>query len=296
MGTQSSNNGPGDIQPLLPDWALSPVGDVVPASDPEEAETDAESEDADDYGDEDVPSTSADNDETLSTVGPQKPLTLWRVARSRLGRLTSGANDEKLRGASSAYVRARGGRSGAAQKSAAGRTSTVRLGSFLSGVAREGIRSTLTALGLQGYIGQDVDIVLSAIADALTPAGALPDEVVARRAVNEVLEGLCEAFALGDTIQNLDRLTADDVRRAIVESVALFIYYRWLQELGKKIEQKAISPEQAVRLERDVKAFVLDSVQLDLKDQDVLAIQWDGSQGQAFIMQVYSDAYGLLGE
>jgi hypothetical protein len=162
-------------------------------------------------------------------------------------------------------------------------------------VVSRGLDATMRAHGLESFIGKDAEVVLAAIADRLAPAGAMQDEAVARMAVSEVFAEVFEKFALDQSLSNLDQLTQDGVRELVIRSVTLFIYYRWLQELSRKLEEKSVSAKQAVKLERNVKAFVEGSVELDLAGRDVLNMDWQGSEGQRFVDGIYADAYRLIG-
>ncbi len=77
--------------------------------------------------------------------------------------------------------------------------------------------------------------------------------------------------------------------------VASYIYNRWLGDLGVKIEEKAISPQEAVRVERRMKDFIRDAVKLDLQRKDPLKIDWRGTEGKDLINRIYNDAYAVVG-
>lgn len=312
MGTSKPYGGPGDKIPLLPDWALPPPdgGDPVPEEEeegeslPEPVDQAEEDEAGVEQEEDDEPNSVPSGDEPVAghadLAGPpdtQSPGGSWKWAKAFLGRAaSSGGGRAAFAKAARSYVRAHGGPRRAAQAATSGRSATARLGRFLADVSRRGLDAALDALDLATVVGRDAQTVFAAIANALAPNGASPEQAVAREAVGDVLEGLYERFALADgDLARLNSLSIDDVRQAVVDSVSSYIYHRWLQELGRQIEQKAISPAQAVRLERDVKQFVKDSTILDLKGEDVLAMDWDGEWGRAFVERIYADAYRLLG-
>jgi hypothetical protein len=138
--------------------------------------------------------------------------------------------------------------------------------------------------------------VLAAILNALAPAGTTDDDATARRATNETLTELFERYGVVE--QGLDRLNsmdADGVRDAIQSSVGSYVYQRWLLDLSKSIEERSISADRAVRLERDVKVYVRDLVELQLADRDVLTMDWNGAEGRLLAQEVYEQAYALLG-
>lgn len=80
----------------------------------------------------------------------------------------------------------------------------------------------------------------------------------------------------------------------IVLSVAQSIYLRWLKDLGKCIEIGTATASQALRLEREVKDYVRETLTLDLQGQDVLRIDWQGREGQNIVERIYQEAYGFL--
>lgn len=209
---------------------------------------------------------------------------------------TSSRGDRgRLRNAANRYVGARGGSRTAARSAQAGRAATTRVGGFLSGVASRGFTETARALGLAAYLGRDVDQVLAAIANALAPDGATQEEAVARQAVNETLAYLYERYGLADgDLTKLDAMDRAGVAEAVGVSVTAYIYHRWVQELGRKIEENSVSAQDAVRLERDVRAFIAETVLLDMTRVDPVTLDWGGPAGQRFVEQIYADAYAML--
>jgi len=200
-----------------------------------------------------------------------------------------------MREAGRRYVYAKGGSRSAARAASSGRSATVLLGGFLSDVARRGFDEASRALGLSNLVGQSAAIVFTAILNALAPAGATNDDAVARRATAEVLTKLFERFGVEEGgVSQLDNMDASTVANAVEGSVSAFIYQRWLLDLGKKVEEGAFSVGEAVRLEREVSAYVLDLVEIDLQGRDVLTIDWGGTEGQQFCERIYREAYELL--
>jgi hypothetical protein len=221
----------------------------------------------------------------------------WRAAKIRLGRAAQSGERNDLRAAGAAYVRARGGASGAGGAARAGRRATASLAGFLSGVATTGIDRALEHAGLAEFVGRDQKEVFAAITNALAPPGASTEEAAARHATSAVLEELYERFSV--EIDGLDRLNAmsvDDVRSAMESSIAKYIYFRWLGELGQRIENKSVSAFQAERLEREMKVYVRDIVHLDLKMVDVLRLDWSSAAATQLISELYEQAYSVLGE
>jgi len=296
MGTSSSYGGPTGINPLLPDWAQPDMSspaqdDGAPDGDASEAGNGDTTKDMSDGQPASAPST-----DTL----PQLPATTnFRGAKSSMTRFVSGGGGGGGRGRIARvgrnYVRARGGSRGSAQAATSGRSSTARLGSFLSSVASQGVAEAARTLGLGDLAGRSAADVFAAIANSLAPSGATLEEAAARRAVDDALFALYRQFDLENAdISRLDQMDGQAIRGAVEASVSAYIYHRWLQELGDRIEENAVTADQAVRLEREVRDYVEQTVRLDLREIDVLTLDWNGPEGSRIVERIYQEAYGLL--
>jgi hypothetical protein len=163
-------------------------------------------------------------------------------------------------------------------------------------VASRGFAAAFTNLGLASIVGRDLNSVIAVIQDAICPEGAIREQVAAREAGANALEIVfAEVIDAGAGLEQLNSLTADDVVMAIGTMVASYIYNRWLGDLGVKIEEKAISPQQAVGMERRMKGFIRDAVKIDLAQRDPLRIDWRGREGREVIERIYSDAFAVIG-
>ncbi|OJW05281.1 MAG: hypothetical protein BGO49_31115 [Planctomycetales bacterium 71-10] len=310
MGTSKSNGGPKDKIPLLPEWALPPPEEEEPPpeeADENEGEDQAGGEGEPDVGDGDDAEgeggseaegdEDAEHEEDDREPSSAAESTTWRSARIRLNKAIKKRGDRRafFKQAAQSYTRARGGAGQAARNSPSGRSATARLGGFLSDVARRGLNAALEGLNLGSVVGKDARTVFAAISNALSPDGSSPEQAVAREAVNDVLADLYDRFVGPDgDLAKLDALTGEDVTASVVDSVSAYIYRRWLQELGKQIEKKAVSPSEAVGLEREAKLFVKDAVRLDFKSVNPLAIDWTAA-GRLMIDDIYNQAYLLFG-
>lgn len=304
MGTSSSFGGPSGRTPLLPPWAQDgepPPDPTVPANPDPLPDPDAPPREPQDGGEGDdgtpLPVAPAVPPQPPTPAAPAGlPTVSWAAAKRGVTAYTSSQGDRGgLRNAASRYVGARGGSRTAARAAQAGRAATARVGGFLSGVAARGFADAARALGLTAHLGQGVERVLAAIANALAPDGATQEEAVARQAVNETLAYLYERYGLADgDLTKLDAMDRAGVAEAVGVSVAAYIYHRWVQELGRRIEENAFSAQEAVRLERDVRAFIAETVQFDLTRVDAVSLDWGGPAGQRFVEQIYADAYAML--
>lgn len=154
----------------------------------------------------------------------------------------------------------------------------------------------LRGIGLAGVEGRDADTVFAAITNAIAPAGDSREAVAARQATNEVLDQLYVRF-VGETgdFSRLEAMSAEDVATALERSIAAYVFNRWIGELGKKIEQKSVSPAQAVRFERDMRLFVDETVKLDFAGIDPLRFDWSGAAGRTLVERIYAQAYAVIG-
>lgn len=279
MGTSSSYGGPGDRTPLLPAWALPAPVPPDPPPDPGP-----------------VPPPVPPNPVPPGTTDLPSGPGAWSQARRRLREAISSGSTGGLRRAAAAYVHAGGGPGGAARSAAGGRKATAAFGGFLSAAAAQGLHAALRGLDLGTVIGHDVDEVLAAIANALAPDGASKEEVAARQAVNDALEELYERLVdEGRDLSALESMTADDVAAAVQASVEAYVYNRWLGDLGVKIEQGTVTAADAVLLERETRDFIRETVRLDLREVNVMTLDWRGEPGRRLVESIYRDAYSLFG-
>ena len=207
----------------------------------------------------------------------------------------AGGGREGLAKAGKAYVAAKGGARTATASSGQGKRITAGVGGFFSSVSSQGIHEAIASLGLTTVVGEPAESVIAKIAEALSPPGATREDVAARKAVNDVLSGLYEKFILDDgNLENLNRMTTDDVRDAVENCVSSYIYHRWLEELGSRIEKGAIDERLAVTLENQMQDYVKETVSLEIAGVDVLNFDWHGTAGQELIERLFQDAYSIL--
>lgn len=293
MGTSKSYGGGGDKTPLLPEWAQ---GDDLPAPNPEPPH--------DDSPDERPPETTPENGENPASdkqkpppkiVPPAITPRFWQQSKSNMKRFAATGERSALAKAGRGYVRARGGAGRAAQKAVAGRTATARVVGFLSDVARRGIADALDAIGLSNVVGQPVEAVLAAIVNVLAPAGANFDEAAARKTTEIALLAVFQQYDVeANGLARLNEMDAASVQRAFVLTVAEYIFQLWMLELGKRLEEGAVTIRDAARLEKQVKDYVLDATELDLRGRDVLTTDWRVPENQKVITDVYAQAYSFL--
>jgi len=275
MGTSKSHGGPNDRKPLLPLWAFPATNnDLPPVNNPP---------------DELVPD---DSDQQITT-----PVYPWRAAKTKTTKLaTSGRNGRTgIKKAGRAYVAAKGGARKAASLSVSGKLAAARIGSFFSAVSTIGIQNAFTRFHLGELVGANSEIVFARIVNILAPEGMTREETAARKAVNDAMNELYERFILSDNeIANLNMMTSEDIKYTMENCISSYIYYRWLEELGSRIEKGSISEDSAVALERQMKIYIRELVTLQIDDIDVLTVDWEGGQGQELIENAFENAYSIM--
>lgn len=287
---------------LLPAWAL-PGAAATPVSNDDTTRGSGEGSDGDGSGGpaapQDTPASASS--EMLNASVPAASVAgsikhPWRSAKRSLGTALQGVDGQRdYRRAARAYVRARGGAQRAAHSATFARGATARLAAFLSDVSTGGLASAAQQLGLASLTGRPVHDVLAAITNALAPHGATLPEAAARQSVADTLASLWEARDLAEGgFDRLQAMTADDVRGAITDCVSSYIFYQWALELGRAIERRAVSTNDAITMEREMRQYIRDTLTLDLASIDVLGVDWAGSQGQAIISKVYAEAFALI--
>jgi hypothetical protein len=158
-----------------------------------------------------------------------------------------------------------------------------------------GFAAAVRQLGLASLAGRPAHDVMAAITNALAPRGATLADAATRQAIADTLADLWERYGVVDGgVDRLQAMTADDVRSAITESVSSYIFYQWVLELGRAIERQAVSTNQAIAMEREMRQYIHDTLTLDLSGTDVLAVDWSEAQGQTIISKVYADAFALI--
>lgn len=288
MGTSTSFKGFKDKSALIPEWARE--NSELP---PDAVERPPDSSDIPPENPEEQPSEN-DNQERPPVLPPAPPFQGWRAAKIVTGRYARGTGSVSAAGRS--YVRAQKGSHAAASSVRAGKNSLQRLGAFLADVSRNGLNNTLSQYGLQTLVGQNATSVFSGIAEHLLPPGNDFDEGIARQAIEDALEALFNKCEENGNYDCLDQLSSEDISGSIEKFATGYIYRKWLQELGSCIEKNAVSEAEALRLEKEIKVFVKDSVHRALQTVNPLSIDWNSNEGKSIIDTIYQDAYSFIEE
>jgi len=291
MGTSNSYGGPKDTSHLLPSWAIQ-------SSDIDSNSTCNGIPPDDEEAEQNIPGNDNSNDKDAQDLNHEsRSQGKWENAKNMMSRYASrGSGQGSPARAGRAYIRAEGGAQKAAQSVKSGKTTARKLATFFTTTARSDISQGLNSIGLGHLVGKDVDTVFSELIDTLLDNGVNFDENIAREAIEDALASFYKQCSENQNFKSLERLTEEQLKRAIEDFVSGYIYKRWLQKLGNCIERKAVSEIEAVKLEGEVKIYVRDLVNLELDSRNILSIDWNGDEGRQMIDSLYEDAYSLIEE
>ena len=287
MGTSSSNGGPSGISSLLPSWYPTLEGGTSESQNNDYDSDDAANSDGQDQAE----------GQTQNSQAPEvQPSTEnWKNAKGAFTRYTRSTGGSGVRKAAGSYVRTLGGSRGATRSAARGISVGTALGGFLGSAASRGIDATLAAFGLTAYIGRSSEEILAKIADAIAPTGTTNDEAIARDAVIATLDLIYTRITEnGGDITSLETLTSEMVKDAVVAYVSVYIFKKWVYELGLAVEKNAVTERQAIELETDIREFINAEVQLALQDKTIRDFDLNSAANQQTIETIFQTAYSTL--
>jgi hypothetical protein len=266
---------------LLPPWVESDAGASPDDSGTAEEESPLT----------EIEESNGDAEDSDEAPRPRIDLT---QARRWLGQYAASQDLGNLARAGSSYVKGMGGPVSASQSARAARSTTKRLGGFLSDLALSGPPAALDRLDISPVVGRPVEDVLASVQDFLSPAGSSIDESAARSAISATLSDIYERYNL--TTEGLDGLSAMDeegVRSTLQLFAANYIYERMLNAMYNDLSDADISETQLVKMERDIRAFTREMVKLEWDDVDVLTVDWGGAQGDEAATRIFEQAYAV---
>jgi hypothetical protein len=224
-------------------------------------------------------------------------------AMTKLARSGSqgGASRPALAKLGSRFVGAKGGSRAAATAAAAGRRSALSLGGFLAQATQQGLDTALSARGLAAATGQPIEFLLDQLLNALAPVGETLEEQIARLAMSKTLDELFETALESGDIAALGQLSEADAVRALEIYLTHYINTTLMQALSDRNEANSPAAAQAAAVEDDIKAYVKDTVRLDMNALDrspneILQMDWSGHDGKVFIDRIFVDAFKLMEE
>jgi hypothetical protein len=293
MGTSSSNGGPSGKTSLVPSWYGGGAGDSgQQAADGGVAGSNPGSGDQNNSDQGQGPNQANQPVAIPTTSGNWKDA---KIAFTRYSKNTGGSN---IRKAAKSYVRTLGGSRGATRSASRGVTSGRGLVSFLGSVSAPGgggLSQTLTQLGLTAFIGKSSEETLAKIADAIAPTGATNDEAIARDAILGTLDSLySKILENGGDINALESLTPEMIKDTVIEYVSVYIFKKWVYELGLAVEKNTVTEKQAIEMEIEIKDFINAEVKLSLQGKTVKQFDLNDSSNQQIIETIFQTAYSTL--
>lgn len=282
MGTSASNGGPRGNPPLLPDWYTDNNTGPGPAP------GDGNPPDNDKNQQNSPASQDAANQPALPANSSN-----WGQAKGSLTRLSNGTGGSSRQKASRNYMKSFGGSSGATKAAAQGiRTGSI-YGGFLGSLSSSGVTNTFTNFGLQDLIGKSAEEVCAGIVNAIAPNGATNDEAIAREALIETIDALyTKLLENGDEVNVLNNLTPELIKETLIDYVGNFIFTKWMYELGNAIEKGNISEREAIKLEKEVRGFII--TETAEKYKDVSIVENLDDRTEAIIKEIFETAYSIL--
>lgn len=222
MGTSGSSSGSGSNTPLVPSWLDEPDAGPLPGGDGPGTPDDG-------VGDQDQLPGDQDGDKR-----PPIPLAAqpdrFRGARTNFSRFAgSGGSDRRaLRRAVRDYVRSGTGGSGnAVRRMGPSRAAASNALGVFRGFLRDGVQEMLRRLNLESLSGRSVQDVFIGLTEVICRDGGPVDEAIARDAWLETIATL-DQFGIDD----LDRLSEDQVKEVFLSFIAHTVEARLYQEIG----------------------------------------------------------------
>jgi len=261
MGTSSSHGGPMGKNPLLPK----------------------------DFNDEPV-----DGNKVPDNIPLENPkIEAWKNAKTQVSKLISNS-DRSTESALSSYVKAHGGGKGAASSAISGKTTTVKLGNFLSSTSSQGVRATLDQYQIQ-YINRTVQEVLSDIVNKIAPSPNTKEDAVARNALIDTMEILYDEIDENDgNIEILDRLDSEKINELMNTYISSYIFQRFLSEMESRFEIYATNEGSALSIENEIKEYICGAVDNKLADRDFANIDFTSKTVLETINEIYEECYSII--
>lgn len=267
MGHQSSYGGPKGKNPLLPN----------------------------DFDDNDTSSGNPDSQQIQPSEDTEKNsnTVLWQNAKTQISKLIRDPS-RSTKSAISSYVKAHGGASNAAKTATSGKSTTAKLGGFLSNISSQGIHKTLTQYEIE-FEGRSAEEVLSELINRIAPVPETKEDSIARNALADAIEELYEVVSENDgNLEILDGLDENKFNNVMRTYISSYIFQRFLNDLESRFEEYSKSTGSALSLERDIKEYIFGVVDNKLKEQNFSKIDYSSDSVIQTINKIYADCYDVI--
>lgn len=291
MGTSTSNNGPSNNTTLLPSWAQVPENQSPPNPPlPEPNDND---------GDENSNNPPIQNNDGNRPQQLEVPLSGdWRPARVGLSSFAKNPNASKFSSAAKSYVRSSGGSKGISKSIISGNRTGIKFGQLLSSFSNNGANNTFRELFNLDIQGLSLEIAINKIVDFLSPKDGTVEDSITSNAVIETLYEIYKDFNLSiNDLSVLDSITNENIQDILTRYASSYIYSKWINEIGIVLENKEISEVLIVKIERQMKEFIRDSIKLEFSEINFKSEStFEKNKIQRIMSEVFETAYKALEE
>ena len=281
MGTSSSNPGPKGKRAPVPPWHEEELKPSFPKPVPTK--------------DIQKPLNPAKLPQSPNP-GPH-PQKSWSSPKRKIADFMKNSTKDNYSKMGSGYVKASGGSKSATSSARAGRRATAGIAGFFSAGVRDGFTKAAEEFGIGKLVGKDARTVAADIIERFSPSGGTLEEAAARNALIQTMKEFFKEIELEERgVEALDSLTPLDVQSLLELSIVNYLNERLQSELLNRVERKSISEKQANRTSKQIKKFIKGAVKLDLREVDVLKVDWKSPRGGEIISSLYRQAYEILGD
>jgi hypothetical protein len=195
--------------------------------------------------------------------GPLAPSGRFSSARLALGEFASTASSRSMRRGLGRYVRSGYGGSGTATKRFGGTAHTAGvLYGALSPAGRE--QASLPGGNLDAAVlsGRSANEVMNAVVEAIRPIDGTQDAEASRAAIKDALSELLTKFPDATLLE----LTEAQRIFAVERYVAHDVYRRFRLDVGKTIQDKALSVQAGLARLKEVKDYIKETVSRGIQE------------------------------
>jgi hypothetical protein len=136
---------------------------------------------------------------------------------------------------------------------------------------------------------------LNDIINILAPSPDLNDNSVARKALVKTMSIIYEKFEdEKQDISLLDTFDPDISKLLVTKYIETFIYDRLIHDEGSRIEKKAKSSHDALKIENELKEYIESKVSTTLKNKSLASINSQVKNVYVFVEELYYQSYKVL--
>jgi hypothetical protein len=84
------------------------------------------------------------------------------------------------------------------------------------------------------------------------------------------------------------------IKDAVMAYVSIYIFKKWVYELGMAVEKNTVSERQAIEMETEIKDFITAEVRLAMQDKTIRDFDLNSASNQQTIETIFQTAYSTL--